>query len=93
MYKRANTVYPILQHFFQKAYPVINQILGKKIPWTIPNIPEKKPSWAAPTQYNIYCVGAIFLLYSFFYSRKKTQLGGTYTYSKSIEEAAPRQQH
>ncbi len=49
MYKGANTVYPILQEFIQKAYPVINRILGKMIPWAIPNIPEKTPTWAAPT--------------------------------------------
>ncbi len=41
MYKRASTVYPILQPFFQKAYPVINQILEKDI---LDDIPEKTPT-------------------------------------------------
>ncbi len=30
MYKRANTVYPIIQQFNQTGYPEINQSLGKK---------------------------------------------------------------
>ncbi len=57
MYNRANKVYRILHHFFQKAYPVMNQILGKKKDTLDDSYPGKD-----------------------------TQLGGTYTYSKAIEE-------
>ncbi len=58
MYKRANTVYAILQHFLQKAY----------VPCNNPNFVKKNT------------------LDDTYYSRKDTQLGSTYTYSKSIEE-------
>ena len=53
MYKRDNTVYPVLQNFFQKAYPVINQILGKRYPGRyLINIQKKTPSWAAQYTYS-----------------------------------------
>ena len=45
MYKRTNTVYPIIiQQFIQKSIPCKKPNFREKIPWTI----QKTTSWAAP---------------------------------------------
>ncbi len=52
MYKRANTVYPILQQLIQKVYPVINQILGKRYPGRYLIFQKRHP---AGRHQHIYC--------------------------------------